>query len=181
MALDSTIHKVRLQVSDLDRQVYGTFPLTVARHPSETEERMMVRVLAFARHADEVLAFGRGLSSDDEPALSQADLTGRILLWIAVGLPDPKELRKACGKADAVVLYLYGGRKADVWWRQNEADVRRLGNLAVWSLPPEATQALAAAVQRSMDVDITVQEGRLWVSVPGATLEIDPVPLHPVA
>ena len=78
------------------------------------------------------------------------------------------------------MLYLYGGRRTDVWWRQNEADVRRLGNLAVWSLPAEATQALAAAVQRTMDIDITLQEGRLWVSVPGATLEIDPVPLHPV-
>lgn len=178
MALDSTVHKIRLQVSDLDRQVYGTHSLTVARHPSETEERMMVRLLAFARHSDEALVFGRGLSSEDDAALSRSDLTGRLELWIAVGLPDVKELRKACGRADEVVLYAYGGRRVEIWWRQNEAEARRLRNLAVYELPQEGTQALAALAQRTMQVECTIQEGRAWFSQGDTTVEIEPVPLQ---
>ncbi len=178
MALDSTVHKIRLQVSDLDRQVYGTHSLTVARHPSETEERMMVRVLAFARHSDDALVFGRGLSSEDEAPLSRSDLTGRLELWIAVGLPDVKELRKACGRADEVVLYAYGGRRVELWWRQNEAEARRLRNLTVYELPQEGTQALAALAQRTMQVECTIQEGRAWFSQGDTTVEIEPVPLQ---
>jgi uncharacterized protein YaeQ len=178
MALDSTVHKIRLQVSDLDRQVYGTHSLTVARHPSETEERMMVRVLAFARHSDDALVFGRGLSSEEEAPLSRSDLTGRLELWIAVGLPDVKELRKACGRADEVVLYAYGGRRVELWWKQNEVEARRLRNLTVFELPQEGTQALAALAQRTMQVECTIQEGRAWFSQGDTTVEIEPVPLQ---
>src|SRR5512147_3279852 len=105
MALKSTIFKAELQISDMDRNYYGSHSLTIARHPSETDERMMVRLLAFALHANEGLAFGRGLSTDDEPDLWQRDLTGAIRLWIDVGLPDEKLLRRACGRADEVVVY----------------------------------------------------------------------------
>ena len=110
MAIKATIFKTELQVSDMDRGYYRDHTLTLARHPSETDERMMVRLLAFALHADEALLFGRGLSTDDEPDLWQKDLTGAVELWIDVGLPTEKDIRKACGRARQVVVYCYGGR-----------------------------------------------------------------------
>jgi len=95
---------------------YQDHALTIARHPSETEERMMVRLLAFALNADGTLVFGAGLSADDEPDLWCKELTGNIQTWIDVGLPDEKRIRKACGRADSVFVYSYGGRAAQLWW-----------------------------------------------------------------
>ena len=116
MALKSTIFKAELQVSDLDRNHFATHALTIARHPSETDERMMVRVLAFALHAHEALAFGRGLGADDEPGLWQKDLTGAIEVWIDVGQPDDKRVRRACGRTARIFVYAYGDRVVDAWW-----------------------------------------------------------------
>src|SRR5471032_971236 len=102
MALKSTIYKANLQVADMDRHYYADHALTIACHPSETPERMMVRVLAYALNAHERLGFGKGLSDVEDPDLSLKDLTGRVQLWIEVGLPDDKTVLKACGRADAV-------------------------------------------------------------------------------
>src|SRR6185295_1188816 len=135
MALKATIFKAELQVSDLDRQHFATHSLTLARHPSETDERMMVRLLAFALNADEHLEFGRGLSAEDEPDLVKRDLTGAIELWIEVGLPDERELRKAAGRSRAVKVYTYGGRSAAMWWSQNREALARLDNLTVVDIP----------------------------------------------
>lgn len=115
MALKSTVFRAELQVSDLDRHYYAAHALTLARHPSETDERMMVRLLAFALFAGERLEFGRGLSTEDEPALWRKDLTGAVELWIEVGLPDERALRRACGRAERVAVLCYGGRGADLW------------------------------------------------------------------
>ncbi len=163
MALKATIFKAELQVADLDRHYYADHCLTLARHPSETDERMMVRLLAFARHADEALQFTKGLCADDEPELWQKDLTGAIELWIDVGLPDEKRLRRACGRARRVVVYAYGGRAVDIWWEQNAAALGRLDNLAVYTLPAAATAALAELAQRSMMLQCTLQEGQVWI------------------
>ena len=95
MASNATIFKATLQIADMDRNYYADHALTIARHPSETDERMMVRLLAFVQHAHEALAFGRGLSADDEPDLWRRDLTGAVELWIEVGQPEEKRLRKA--------------------------------------------------------------------------------------
>ena len=174
MALKSTIFKAELQVSDLDRHYYATHALTLARHPSETDERMMVRLLAFALFADERLEFGRGLSTEDEPSLWQKDLTGAVELWIEVGLPDERAIRKACGKANRVVVLCYGGRGADLWWAQNRDRLERLRNLTVMALPSAATQELAALARRSMELQCTIQDGQAWLSGEGATLHIEP-------
>ena len=115
MALKATIFKAAVQIADTDRNYYQTHALTLARHPSETDERMMVRLLAFALHAHESLLFGKGLSADDEPDLCRKDLTGAIQLWIDVGQPDEKRLRKACGRASQVVVYSYGTTSARAW------------------------------------------------------------------
>jgi hypothetical protein len=174
MALRATIYKVELQVNDLDRQVFESFSLAIACHPSETTERMMVRLLAFALHAGEGLTFGRGLSSEDEATLWQHDLSGALRLWIEVGLPDERLLRKASGRADSVYLYSYGGRSAGVWWQQNKTALERLKNLTVIDLSSDTTEAMAALVQRTMQVQVTVQDQEIWLSEGEKTVHIVP-------
>jgi uncharacterized protein YaeQ len=174
MALKSIIYKAELQVSDMDRNYFGQHTLTVARHPSETDERMMVRLLAFACNASEMLEFGRGLSTDDEPDVWQKDLTGTVELWIDVGLPDEKLLRKACGRARRVILYAYGGKSVDIWHEANRAQLSRLANLLIVVIPPESTQVLTRMVQRTMDLQCTIQEGQIWFSAGDETVQIEP-------
>ena len=163
MALKSIVYKAELQINDFDRHRYDNYALTIAQHPSETEERMMVRVLAYALNADEALAFGKGLSSDDEPDLWLKDLTGAIRLWIDVGLPDVKSLRKAAGRAEQVLLYAYG-KAADIWWRENRGEVERIDNLVVYQLDAASTQGLAALTERTMRLQFSVQDGELNLS-----------------
>lgn len=178
MALKATIFKASLQVSDIDRNYYGEHPLTLARHPSETDERMMMRVLAFALNAHEHLQFGKGLSDQDEPDLWQKDLTGSIVQWIDVGQPDEKRLVRACGKADRVTVYAYG-RGAEMWWQANAARLARARNLAVWRVPGDESLALAKLADRSMRLQCTVQEDQVWFSGPSDTLPLKPVCLLP--
>jgi uncharacterized protein YaeQ len=131
MALKATIFKAELNIANMDRHYYQTHALTIARHPSETDERMMVRLLAFALHAGDALQFSKGLSDDDEPDLWQKDLIGGIELWIDLGQPDEKRIRKACGRARQVVIYSYSGSSADIWWRQTGEQLQRFANLTV--------------------------------------------------
>lgn len=161
MALKSTVYKADLQIADMDRGYYADHSLTLARHPSETDERLMVRLLAFALHAHERLQFGQGMTDSDEPDLWRRDLTGRIEQWIDVGLPEDKLLKKACSRADEVVLLCYG-RTAELWWNQNRAALERLPRLRVQQLDVEASQALAALAERSMRLQCTVQDGQVW-------------------
>lgn len=174
MAIKSTIFKFDLQIADLDRAYYGNHALTLARHPSETDERMMMRVLAFILHADKTLMFGKGLSSEDEPDLWRKDLTGSIEQWIEVGLPDEKRIRRACGRAAWVAVLTYGGRVAEMWWQQNQAALARQEKLAVLDFDPAQTRALTALVSRGMQLQCTLQEGELWLIVDGASLRITP-------
>lgn len=164
MASNATIFKATLQIADMDRQYYQDHALTLARHPSETDERMMVRLLAFALHAQEGLSFGRGVSAEEEPALWLKDLTGAIDLWIEVGQPDEKIIRRACGRAKRVYIYTYGGRGAGQWWEKNLAALERLNNLAVMNLPLEGSRALATLSQPSMQLHCTIQEGQIWMA-----------------
>jgi uncharacterized protein YaeQ len=174
MALKSTIFKLELQIADLDRNYFQNHALTVARHPSETDERMMMRVLAFALYADELLSFGKGLSSEDEPDLWRKDLTGAIELWIEVGLPDEKRVRRACGRANKVVVLTYGGRVADMWWQQNQAALLRQDKLTVLNIAAEDSRALAAMAERGLQLQCTLQEGEFWLIAAGESLHIAP-------
>lgn len=173
MAIKSTIFKANLSVSDMDRPHYGTYSLTLARHPSETDERMMVRILAFALYADEALAFGKGISDEDEAALWRKDLTGAVELWIEVGLPDETRVKKASGRSDKVVVLTYGGRIADMWWQKNASKLARFSNLSVMNLPTEASEALAALAERGMDLQCTVQDGQIWFSGGETTVHLE--------
>ena len=174
MALKATIFKAELHIADMERGYYGDHVLTVARHPSETDERMMVRLLAFALNAEESLAFGAGLSTDDEPDLWRKDLTGNIETWIDVGLPDEKRVRKACGRAGQVFVYTYGGRAADLWWQQVSDKLARSNKLAVVNLPHSGTQALARLAARNMQLQYTIQDGQVWVANDRESVQLDP-------
>ena len=174
MALKSTIFKFDLQIADLDRNYFQTHALTIARHPSETDERMMMRVLAFALHADEALLFGKGLAAEDEPDLWARDLTGAITHWIEVGLPDERKIRRACGRSTQVLALTYGGRAADMWWQANQSQLLRQDNLCVLNIAQEDSKALAAKVTRNMSIQCTVQEHELWLNIDGDALHIVP-------
>jgi uncharacterized protein YaeQ len=174
MALKATIFKVSLQIADFDRNYFQDHTLTLARHPSETDERMMVRVLAFVMQADDALIFGKGLSSEDEPDLWRKDLTGSVDQWIEVGLPDEKRIRRACGRASQVVVVTYGGRVADMWWEQNQAALKKQERLTVLNLAVDETRALAASARRNMTIQCTVQDGEVWMICEGESLRISP-------
>jgi len=183
MALKSTIYKANLQIADIDNSYYADHALTLARHPSETDERMMVRLVALALQAhklqsvcggDGTLAFGAGLSDPDEPDAWLRDFTGQTRLWIEVGQPEDKPLIKACGKADEVVLYCFN-HAAEVWWKGMESKLSRPKNLSVLRIPTAASQALIPLAQRSMQLQATLQEGQLMLSDSERTVEVEPV------
>lgn len=171
MALKATIFRAELQVADLERNYYQTHSLTIARHPSETEERMMVRILAFALNAHEALAFGQSIGGD-EPDLWRKDLTGAIQLWIDVGQPDEKRIRRACGRSENVIIYSYG-RATHLWWKQSGESLSRSRNLKVVELPQEATQGLARLAKRTMLLNCTIQDGQVWLADADESLQIE--------
>ncbi len=165
MALKATIHKADISISDMDRGYYANHSLTLAQHPSETLERLMLRLAVFVLHASERLAFTRDIASDnDEPALWQKSYADEIELWIDLGEPDERRLRQSCGRADQVWVYSYGGRAADIWWKGMEGKLGRLDNLSVISISPETLAQLAAMNQRGMQLQATLQDGQLWLS-----------------
>jgi uncharacterized protein YaeQ len=183
MALKSTIYKAQLQIADMDRGLYADHALTLALHPSETEERLMVRLLAFALHVpaddhDGALLFGRGLSDTDDPDLWRHSLDGTLRDWIDVGQPDDRRLVRACGRADRVVLFAYAA-SVPVWWQGIAAKLARLRNLEVWQLPAAQSQALAALAQRAMQLQISVQDGAVYVVQGDRTAEVTPQRLYP--
>ena len=161
----------------MERHYYQDHALTLARHPSETDERMMVRLLAFALHAHEYLEFGQGMNDDDEADLWQKDLTGAIELWIDVGMPDEKLIRKACGRAKQVIVYTYGGRIAEMWYASNSSQFERLTNLTVINLPSESTRAIAKLAQRTMQLQCTIQDGQVWLSDGKESVQVEQVRL----
>jgi uncharacterized protein YaeQ len=163
MALKSTIYKAELQLADLDRGHFADYSLTIARHPSETEERLMVRLLAFVLFASEDLRFGKGLSAEEEAALSEVDPGGMTRLWIDVGLPDESRIKKACPRTDKMVVLLYGARAAEIWWKQNESALQRYKNLEIWQLTAEDSARLAALAERNMKLSCTIQEGMVYL------------------
>ncbi len=172
MALKATIFKLDLNVADMDRNHYGSYTQTLARHPSENDERMMVRLLAFALNAADALEFTKGISSDDEPDLWQKNLSGEIDLWIDLGQPDEKRIRKACGRSRKVLIYTYNRRSADVWLKQITPKLKRFDNLKIVNLPDGASQLLASLAQRNMQLQCTIEDSVVWLSDDQNSVEI---------
>ena len=164
MALKSTIYKADIQVSDLNRHYYEEHNLTLAQHPSENDERMMIRLLAFALYAHPYLSFTKGLCADDEPELWQKSLSDEIEVWIDLGQPDEKRIRKACGRAKEVVIFTYNYRSAQIWWEQVKNKLSRFDNFKVIALPDEAVQAMGQMSKRNMQLQYTIQDNDILLS-----------------
>jgi len=182
LALKSTVFKAQLQIADIDHGCYTDHALTLARHPSETDERMMVRLVALALNAHQVqdlcggdgtIGFGAGLCDPDDPDVRLTDFTGRRRLWIEVGQPDERPLARACSQADAVIVYAYAPA-ADIWWRGMAGKVARLPRLAVWRFAAEHTRALAALAERHMQLVATVQEGAITIAGERGAVHLEP-------
>ncbi len=182
MALKATIYKASVQLSDIDRGVYGDHAVVIARHPSETDERMLIRLLAFALnvpadHDHGALEFAKDMWDADEPGLWQKDLTGHIVHWIEVGQPDEKRLLRATSRVGRVSVYSFSASTL-VWWKGIETKLTRALNLAVWQIPADQSQALAALAQRTMELQVTVQDGAIWVGDGKHSIEVSPVRLR---
>ena len=175
MAQKATIYKVELSVCDMDRHYYETHKLTVAKHPSETDERLMVRILAFALNAHEQLEMTKGLSTDDEPDIWQKSLSGELELWVALGLPSEKIVRQSCGKADQVIIYTYGGTTAEVWWEKIKNSTTRFDNLQVLNFAEYNTNELGKLANRSMKVQVNIQDGDVMVSLDDNIVYLTPI------
>ncbi|TDO99926.1 YaeQ family protein [Marinomonas balearica] len=178
MAINSTVYKASIQVSDMDRNHYQSYDLTLALHPSETIERMMVRLFAFSMLADEKegveqLSFSKGLSTDDEPDLWQKNFSDDILLWVELGQPDEKRMRKACGRSQSVVVVNYH-EKSEIWWKEMKSKLSRFSNLRTLSLKEEEVGALQALCERTMHLSVTVQDGEFWIASDAGSCTIKP-------
>ncbi len=174
MAQNATIYKVELSVSDMDRHYYETHKLTVAKHPSETDERLMLRIVAFALNAHENLEMTKGLSTDDEPDIWQKSLSGELDVWVALGLPSEKVMRQSCGKARKVMVYSYGGKMAEIWWDKVKNSLVRFDNLQVTNFSENDTAALASLANRAMRLQVNIQEGDVMVSVGDTIVNVTP-------
>ncbi|MHB1084648.1 MAG: YaeQ family protein [Thiobacillus sp.] len=171
MALKATIYKAELQIVDMDRNYYADHVLTIACHPSETDERMMARVLAYALNAQEGIAFTRGLFDVDEPEVWVKSLTGEIILWIDLGQPDEARIRRACSRAEQVVVLCYTS-SCELWWNAIASKLTRLTNLTVLQLPVDTSQALAGLVDRGMRLQCMVQDGDIWINSDKANVPV---------
>jgi len=183
MALKATIFKAQIQLADMDRGLYVDRALTLARHPSETDERMMVRLLAFALHLpadddDGPLEFAKGLWDPEEPELWRKDLTGRIVHWIEVGQPDDRRLMKASGRADRVTVIGYS-QSTPIWWAGIATKLTRARNLDVWQLAAPQAHALAGLAERTMQLQVSVQDGTAWVGNGERSVELTLTRLGP--
>ena len=181
MALKAIIHKATVNFSDLDRNLYADHTITIARHPSETEERMMMRLLAYVLNAPEnndkgTLEFGKDMWEADEPALIQLDLTGLTEHWIDLGQPEEKRLVRSCGRARKVTVFSFSNTTA-TWWASFAEKMARVNNLHVWQFQPKDTQALAALADKNMDLQITLQDDLLFVGAGERSVELTPTRL----
>jgi uncharacterized protein YaeQ len=179
MALKATIYKAAVQLSDMDRNLYADHAITIARHPSETDERMLIRVLAFslnvpANNDHGALEFAKDMWEADEPGLWHKDLTGQIKHWIEIGQPDDKRLLRAASRSGRASVYSFSS-STSVWWSGLSAKLARARNLFVWQIPAEQSQALAALAQRTMQLNVTVQEGSVWVGDAEHSVEVTPL------
>ena len=170
MALKPTIFKMNINLADLNNDLYDTLNLTVAQHPSETVERMMVRVMAYCLNAQEFLAFTKGLSVADDPDIWAKNLADEFLLWIDVGEPAFERIKKACRQAQAVKVYSFN-TKSDVWWQQSQGDFATL-DIEVYQFVFAQIQALAKLAKRTMEMSVTVSGDSLYVATESGECEI---------
>lgn len=180
MAQNSTVFKMYLQIADMDRHYYADHSLTLARHPSETDERMMMRMLAFIMHADERLEFTRGIADEDEPDLWRKSYTDETELWLEVGLPSEKRLKKACNRSQQVVLLAYGSDNTVMpWWESVKKMAMSQSSLQVLRVDPSVSEALGALAQRGAQINVSIQDGQIWISAEAGSVTVEVTHLYP--
>ena len=175
MALKATIFKVDVSITDMDRNYYQEHHLTIARHPSETDARMMLRVVAFILNASETLEFTKGLSEVDDPDIWQKNMTDDIELWIELGQPSEQRLKKGCNQSQKMLVYSYEDGVFEQWWNKEKNKVWMRDNLTVTTIAPELAEQLSSAVKRHMQIQATIQDGQMWLSIDEASFEITPI------
>lgn len=178
MAEKASVYKAGIQLADMDRQVYGDYSLILALHPSETHERLLVRILAFCYRAAENLTFTRGLSSVDEPDLWRKHDDGRILEWIEVGQPSLERLKKASSQAESVRVFAYG-KGMDIWWKNNAAAMTALPKVSLHAFASDELRPLCDAMQKNMQGSVTITEAMAYVTLQDITASLTLQPLLP--
>jgi uncharacterized protein YaeQ len=181
--MKATIFKATIEFADMDRNVYMDHSVTLARHPSETDERLLVRLLAFVLNAPAdndkgEIVFAKDLWNIDEPCIWQKDLTGQVVHWMEVGRPDDKRLLRVSARSSAVSVYSYDS-STPIWWSGIASKMTRARNLTVWQIPSEQSEALARMAQRTMQLHVSVQDGAIWVSDEKQSVEVTPQKLYP--
>ncbi|TYK64922.1 YaeQ family protein [Colwellia echini] len=176
MALKATIYKANIELADMDRNYYQSLQLTVAQHPSETPQRLMVRILAYILNAHEDLQFGKGLSDENEATIWQVNYSDEIELWIELGQLDEKRLKKASNQAKNVKLYCYGS-SVNTWWSQTEQSLKKFDKLTVEQFEQSTCDALVNLLSRNMDFQCSIQDGQLWLTSGDETLLVETLKL----
>jgi uncharacterized protein YaeQ len=170
VALTATLYNFDIDLVDADRSVYETLALRVARHPSESEEYLVARVLAYCLEYAEGISFSSGLSDPDEPALAVRDMTGKVQVWIEIGSPDAARLHKASKAADRAVVYTH--KDPLQLLRQLEgARIHRAGDVEVYALDRALIAALTAKLERRMAMTVSISDQHVLIAMEGATLE----------
>ena len=172
MVQKATIFKAEISISDMDRNYYQDHNLTLARHPSETDERMMLRIVAFIQNAHEFLSFSKGISDDDEPDLWQKNYSDQIELWIELGQPSEQRIKKGCNQAEKMMIYSYADNSFTVWWSKEKNKLSQRKNLSVVTLPPELATQLSELTERNMQIQVTIQDGQMWLNINNQNIEV---------
>ena len=173
MAANATIYKANLNIANMDSHYYAEHSLTLAKHPSENDLRLMIRLLAFISNANEDLVFCKGISQDDEPDLWQKDLSGDIELWIDLGQPDEKRIKKACGRSKKVIIYVYQEGMATSWFKQNKKLLNRFNNLSIIYLNIDGD--IEELCKRSMNLQANISDSELSLINEDSTISITEV------
>ncbi len=177
MALKSTIYKFNTQVNNFDTDHYQHYSLSIALHPSEKVERMLLRWVAFCLFANERLSFTKGLSTDDEPDLWQKSLSDEIELWIELGLPDEKRLKKGLNRSQQCVVFAYGGQKVESWFEQVQRSKLDLARLQVYQVDTNLFTDIASELDRNVIADCTIQDGSCTLCLNDANAYLTPLKL----
>lgn len=173
MALKATIFKADVSISDMDRHYYQDHNLTIARHPSENDQRMMLRLIAFILNAHEQLQFTRGLCDVEEPDLWQKSFADEIELWVELGQPSEQRIKKGTNQSQQMLIYSYQDNSFDEWWKKEQNKLRQKDNLSVYTVPAELADELTAVTERNMQIQATIQDGQLWLTVNNNQLEVN--------
>lgn len=172
MALKATIFKVELSISNMDKNYYADHSLTIARHPSESDKRMLLRLVAFAFNAHEQLEFTKGLSDVDTPDLWQKSYSDEIELWIELGQPSEQRIKKGCNQSQQMIVYSYDNNAFDEWWKKEKNALNTRKNLTIATVSETTLEQLAELVTRQMHIQVTIQDGQAWFNLNDETFEL---------